>query len=159
MAVSYIDGTLEQAELKRAPLNLRIYKQLTFRLRDGRERTILKAIVDAKVAALLEPGVSGRFYLFTAPDHRGVHGIRDDRGRAVFAFPRNNERAMLIVSIMGIVLLGATLAMDMLSGWALITIALGVPFYIIFRSTRIAAERQFEADGGYTPPVPSTDPN
>jgi hypothetical protein len=97
MAVSYIDGTLEQAELKRAPLNLRIYKQLTFRLRDGRERTILKAIVDAKVAALLEPGVSGRFYLFTAPDHRGVHGIRDDQGRAVFAFPRNNERAMLIV--------------------------------------------------------------
>jgi hypothetical protein len=148
MAVSYIDGTLEQAELKRAPLNLRIYKQLTFRLRDGRERTILKAIVDAKVAALLEPGVSGRFYLFTAPDHRGVHGIRDDQGRAVFAFPRNNERAMLIVSIMGIVLLGATLAMDMLSGWALITIALGVPFYFIFRSTRIAAERQFEGDSG-----------
>jgi hypothetical protein len=151
MAVSYIDGTLEQAELKRAPLNLRIYKQLTFRLRDGRERTILKAIVDAKVAALLEPGVSGRFYLFTAPDHRGVHGIRDDQGRAVFAFPRNNERAMLIVSIMGFVLLAATLAMDMLSGWALITIALGVPFYFIFRSTRIAAERQYEGDSGYSP--------
>lgn len=150
MAVSFIDGTLEQAELKRAPLNLRIYKQLTFRLRDGRERTILKAIVDAKVAALLEPGVSGRFYLFTAPDHRGVHGIRDDQGRAAFAFPRNNERAMLIISIIGIVLLGATLAMDMMSGWALITIALGVPFYIIFRSNRIAAERQFEGDSGYT---------
>ena len=151
MAVSYIDGTLEQAELKRAPLNLRIYKQLTFRLRDGKARTIQKAIVDAEVAALLEPGVSGRFYLFNAPDHRGVHGIRDDQGRAVFAFPRNNERAMLIVSIMGIVLLGATLAMGMMSGWALITIALGVPFYFIFRSTRIAAERQYEGDGGYAP--------
>lgn len=151
MAVSFIDGTLEQAELKRAPLNLRVYKQLTFRLRDGRTHVINKAIVDAKVAALLEPGVSGRFYLFNAPDHRGIHGIRDSTGRAVSAFPRNNERAMLIVSIMGIVLLGATLAMDMLSGWALITVGIGVPFYIIFRSTRIAAERQFEGDSGYTP--------
>jgi len=151
MAVSFIDATLEQAELKRAPLNLRIYKQLTFRLRDGGTRTIPKAIVDAEVAALLEPGVSGRFYLFNAPDHRGIHGIRDSAGRAVFAFPRNNERAMLIVSIMGIVLLGATLAMGMMSGWAIITIGLGVPFYFIFRSTRIAAERQYEGDSGYTP--------
>jgi hypothetical protein len=52
---------------------------------------------------------------------------------------------------MGFVLLAATLAMDMLSGWALITIALGVPFYFIFRSTRIAAERQYEGDSGYSP--------
>ena len=39
-----------------------------------------------------QPGTSGRFYLYTAIDHRGIHGVRDDEGRSAFAFPRSTKR-------------------------------------------------------------------
>ena len=69
MGVSTIDCTLEEVHLKTARRNVRVYKQLKFRLTDGRERTVVKAIVDAEVAEALLPGTSGRFYLFQQIDH------------------------------------------------------------------------------------------
>ena len=46
MGVSTIDGTLEEAVLRRAVGKVRIYDRLKFRLADGSEKSIAKSIVD-----------------------------------------------------------------------------------------------------------------
>jgi hypothetical protein len=120
-------------------------------LPDGSDKTIVKAVVDAKVAQLLQPGTAGRFYVYNAVDHRGIHGVRDELGHAAFGYPRNNEKAMLVVAILGAVITVLLLAIDMFSGWAILCLAIGLPFYFIYRSTRIEAERQFQADGNSIP--------
>lgn len=148
MATSIIDGTLEAADLKRVRGKTRVYSSLTFRLRDGSPKSIAKAIVHEDVAALLEPGTSGRFYLYTAIDHRGMHGVRDDRGRSVFAISKVNEYAMLWTMVIGIVLVGLYLTDDKISIWGLLCIVLGVPLYFLYRQTRAEATRQYERDGG-----------
>lgn len=146
MGVSSIDGTLEEAHLKRARRNLRIYDQLKFRLADGGTKTVAKAVVDEAVAELLLPGTSGRFYLYTAIDHRGVHGVRAENGRSAFKYPRNNEIAMLAVAGIGLALILFNLAMDRLSIWGLLCLVLGALGYFLYRATRSAAEGQYAGD-------------
>ena len=148
MGVSTIDGTIEAVVLKRARRNVRIYERVTFRLADGSSKSIAKAVVEAKVAELLMPGTSGRFYLYTGFDHRGIHGVRDAQGRAVFGFAKANETAMLVVVIIALAMVGAYLAiLDALSIWGILLLILGVPAYFLYRRTRLEAERQFQADG------------
>jgi len=151
MGVSVIDGTLEAAALKRVRGKTRVYQSLTFKLRDGSSKSIAKAIAHEDVCALLEPGNSGRFYLYTAVDHRGIHGVRDDKGRSVFAYSKVNETAMLVTAGIGILMLFAFLAMDRISIWPILCIVIGVPFYFLYRQTRAEATRQYESDSG--PPV------
>jgi hypothetical protein len=158
MTVSTVDGTIVEAVLKRSRRNLRIYERVVFRLPGGTTRTWLKAVVDQEVARLIQPGASGRFYLFTAADHRGIHGVRDASGAAAFAFPRNNETAMLIVAAFGALVSLLMLAFGQISFWALFCMGLGIPFFFIYRGTRLAATRQYEADAGYRPPTPSPTP-
>ena len=153
MGVSTIDCTLEEVHLKTARRNVRVYKQLKFRLTDGRERTVVKAIVDAEVAEALLPGTSGRFYLFQQIDHGGIHGVRTSDGRVVGKFPKNNEMAMIAVGVIGLFLILLTLAMDKISIWGVISFVLGFAGYFLFRSTRLAAEEQFAADNGYRAPA------
>lgn len=153
MGVSTIDGTLVEAHLKTARRNIRVYNQLKFRLADGSEKSVAKSIVDAEVAALLVPGTSGRFYLFTQIDHRGVHGLRTSDGKAAGKFPKNNETAMIAVGCIGLFLILLTLAMDKISIWGVICVILGFPGYFLYRSTRLAAEEQFAADEGYRVPA------
>lgn len=148
MAVSVIEGTLEGAAVKRIRGKTRIYQSLQFRLRDGSSRSIAKAIVHEDVAALLEPGTSGRFYLYTAIDHRGIHGVRDDRGREAFGISRVNEYAMLASAGIGIALTGLYLTDNKVSFWGLLCIVLGIPGYFLYRQVRLDATRQFEAHGG-----------
>jgi hypothetical protein len=148
MAVSIIDGTLEAAELKRVRGNTRIYQSLTFRLRDGSRKSIAKAIAHQDVGALLEVGNSGRFYLYTAVDHRGIHGVRDDRGRSAFAYSKANETAMLVTGCIGIAMLLGFYAMNKFSIWPVLCIVIGVPFYFLYRQTRAEATRQYERDSG-----------
>ncbi len=149
MGVSTIDGTLEEVHLKTARRNIRIYKSLKFRLSDGRERTVVKAVVDAEVAALLLPGTSGRFYLYQQIDHGGIHGVRTNDGRAVHKFPKNNELALVAVGAIGLFLILLQLSMDRLSIWGLLCVLLGFPGYFLFRATRLSAGEQFAADNGY----------
>ncbi len=154
MGVSTIDGTLEEAVLKKVRSNLRVYERLTFRLADGTTRSVAKAIVDAPVAERLLPGTSGRFYLFTAIDHRGVHGLRDASGDSVCSYPTNNEKALLVVTPIMLLLILVMLA---LRGGLMIlptlVLLISIPFYFIYRGTRLEARRQFEADSGYSPPA------
>lgn len=152
MGVSTIDGTLEEAVLKRVRRNIRIYERLTFRLRDGSSKSVAKAVVDTPVAEKLLPGTSGRFYLYTAIDHRGVHGVRDDAGRSVFGFPKNNEKIMLVMIPLLTLWVGA--ALIFFGGIPIlptIILVLSVPFFFLYRNTRLQAQRQFDADSGYAP--------
>jgi hypothetical protein len=158
MAVSTIDGTIEEAVIKSSRMNIRIYRQIRFRLRDGTETIVTKPIADAKVAALLQPGASGRFYMFKAPDHKGVHGIRDDQGHEVWEFPRNNEKAMLVIMIVAGLISALMLTFGLFSGWLIIALGISIPFFFILRSLRTQARAQFDADGGYRPPAAAAQP-
>lgn len=153
MGVSTIDGTLEEAVLKKVRRNLRVYERLTFRLADGGTRSIAKAIVDAPVAERLVPGTTGRFYLYTAIDHRGVHGLRDSAGHSVCSYPTNNEKALLVVT--PLLLLMVVIMLVVRGGLMILptlVLLISIPFYFVYRSTRLAAQRQYDADGGYAAP-------
>jgi hypothetical protein len=153
MGVSIVDGTIEEAVLKKARQNLRVYQYIKFRQQDGETMTVAKPIADASVAELLTPGTSGRFYLFTQIDHRGIHGVRTSDGREVGNFPKNNEKAMIIVGVAGLVMLALSFAIDRFNGWGLICVLLGFPGYVLYRATRITAERQFAEDGNRPMPL------
>jgi hypothetical protein len=147
MAVSIIDGTVEALVLKKVRQNVRIYERVTIMRDDGRPTTIAKAVVQPEVAALLEPGTKGRFYVYNAIDHRGIHGVRASDGRSAFAFSRMNERATLIAAVVGVVLtLLYLLLLDRLSLWGPLLILLGVPGYFLYRKTRVEAEEQYRSD-------------
>ena len=148
MAVSTIEGMIEAVELKRVRGNVRVYDRVTFRLGDGTSKSIAKAVVEEKVAAVLRPGTSGRFYLYNALDHRGIHGVRDSEGGTVFGYARMNETAMLwVVGIALIMIVATFLILDGVSIWGSLLLILGVPAYFLYRKTRLEAERQFKADG------------
>ena len=48
------------------------------------------------VADALKPGTRGRFYLYTAIDHRGIHGVRTADGREIYGFGKQNEIISLV---------------------------------------------------------------
>ena len=155
MGVSTLDGTIEEASLKRSVRNLRVFHQIRFRLRDGSTETIVKPIVDESVAPLLQPGASGRFYIFKALDHRGIHGVRDDQGHAAFRFPKNNETAVLVTIVVATLWVVVTL---ILRGGVPIFGALMLlgftPYYFHLQMLRGESQRQFDSDSRYAPAVP-----
>lgn len=152
MGVSILDGTIEEAVLKRSMRNIRIFHHIRFRLRDGGTKSVAKPVVDASVAHLLQPGTSGRFYLYTSIDQRGIHGVRDDQGQAVFGFPKNNEMAMLIIMLINLAWVSFTLvAVAGVPILGTILLVLSGPYYFYLRKLRADARRQFESDSQYAP--------
>lgn len=152
MSVSVVDGTIEEAVLGRRAAKVQFFKHITFRLADGGQRSIAKAVAHSQLAGHLKPGASGRFYLFTAIDHRGVHGFRDRGGRALFHYPRNNEVIMLVLVIL--MALWAAVSLAVIGDVGIIQaviLLLGPIAWFFFRKTRLEAQRQFEADCGYSP--------
>ena len=152
MATSTIDGTVEEAVLKRRRPRASFYERITFRLDDGSTRTWAKAHVGNEVAALLSPGTRGRFYLFTAIDHRGISGVRTEDGREVFAFNRMNEYAGLgiFISMTILTIIYVTL-LQKISILSLVLAVLGLPMFFLYRQTRVDAEKAFRADSGFRP--------
>ena len=154
MGVSIVDGTIREAVPGRRALGVRFFKHITFSLADGGTKTVAKPIVHSRLAEHLQPGTSGRFYLFTAIDHRGLHGLRDDKGHALMQFPRNNEVATLVAAL----LMGLWVGAAMLSAGVIpiipgILVVLSVPAFFLYRNTRIEAERQFASDNRQAPPA------
>jgi hypothetical protein len=150
MGVHIIDGTIESLELKRSVMNLRVFREIRFTLRDGGQRTVVKAVTDKEVAIQLQPGASGRFYMFEALDQRGVHGVRDEQGHAVFKFPKNNEIGMGVVVLFSLLWASVTLyTVQDIPLIALLILLLGTPYYFYLRNLRGQARRQFDADSGY----------
>lgn len=153
MAVSTIDGTVEEAVLKRRRNQGSVYDRIKFRLDDGSTKTWTKAIVMNDVAALLAPGTRGRFYTFTAIDLRGISGVRTDDGREASGIARTNEYiGLAMVVIMGLITIVSVTAFDEVRILPLVLLVLGLPMYLLSRQTRVDAEKQFAADAGYRPP-------
>lgn len=153
MAQSTIDGTVEEAVIRRRRSQGSFYDSIKFRLDDGSTKTWTKAHVMNNVGDLLTPGTRGRFYLFTAIDHRGVSGVRTDDGREAFGVAKLNELVGMWLVIINILL--TILYITVLNGisvLALILIVLGVPMFFLYRQNRLDAEKAFRDDAGYRPP-------
>lgn len=147
MGTSIVDGTVEEAVIKRQRGRITIYSPLTFRLDGGGSRTIKTAVASGEVADHLKPGSSGRFYLFTALDVKGVHGARTAGGSA-FDFPaRNNELIFIFVIIINILWIALRVGTD--TGLPLFGVAMlllgGVGLFFT-RKSRMEAKTQFETD-------------
>lgn len=154
MATSTLDGIVEEAALKRSFSNMRVFEHITFRRPDGSSVRLGKTIMSGTVADQLHPGVSGRFYLYSTIDHKGLHGFRDTQGRAAYGFPRNNEYGAIACAVIGALLIWFHLSVnDALSIWGVICVVIGVPSFFIYLSARLAAQKQFEADAQYRPPA------
>ena len=152
MAVSTIDGTLVEAEPGRQAAGIRVFRKLVFRLDSGEEQIVSKALTNSKLAERLQPGAKGRFYLFKAIDHRGVHGVRLVDGEPLHAFPKNNERISLILLIVMVAwIAGALILVGGLPIFATIMVLFGVPYYVLIVNMRGEARRQFEGDAAYRP--------
>lgn len=152
MATSTIDGIVEEAVLKRRRAQASVYERVVFRLDDGTAKTWAKAVVLNDVADLILPGTRGRFYLFTAIDHRGISGVRTVDGRQASGVPKVNEKASVwVIAMMTVLNCVYVLALDKISILALILMILGVPMYFLYRQVRVDAERHFAADAGYRP--------
>lgn len=154
MATSTIDGTVEEAVLRRRRLKASFYDRVKFRLADGSTKTWAKAHVGNDVGDLLVPGTRGRFYLFTAIDHRGISGVRTADRREAFAVNQINEYAGLgiFISMTLLTILYITM-LEKISLWALILAILGLPMFFYYRQNRLDAEKAFRSDAGYRPPA------
>lgn len=156
MATSTIDGTVEEAVLKRRRAKVSFYERVKFRLDDGSTKTWTKAHVANEVGDLLVPGTRGRFYTFTAIDHRGISGIRTDDGREAFGVNRINEYAGLGIFISMTLLTILNIAvLEKVSIISLVLAIIGLPMYFLYRQNRVDAEKAFRADAGYRPAAPA----
>ena len=152
MATSTIDGIVEEAVIRRRRSQGSFYERIRFRLDDGSTRTWAKAHVMNEVGDLLLPGTRGRFYLFTAIDHRGVSGVRTADGREAFGVARLNELVGLWIVVVNLLLTILYVAfMDSISVLALVLIVLGVPMFFLYRQNRRDAEKAFRSDAGFRP--------
>lgn len=153
MAVSTIDGTLEEAVVKRSYARAIAYERLRFRLAGGGEQVMTRIVAEKALAERLQPGTQGRFYLFQVADHKGVCGLRDASGGACFAFAKGTENVMLLsIGVGAAALLISVLLRTWLTSWAVISLLIGAPMFVLYRGARQAAERRFAEDAGRTFP-------
>ena len=151
MSTSIIDGTVEQAEPGRRRGGITIFKSIRFQLDDGSSRTVTKAVVKQEIADELVPGAKGRFYLFSAFDISGIHGVRAPDGRSVYAFPGNNQKLFLVLGVVNllwvVVMIAARDAVPMLGVALLVLSAVG--WYFMGKG-QTDAKQQFDGDADYT---------
>jgi len=156
VATSIIDGTIEEANLKRSFWNMRVFDPVLIQRADGQVENLGKTIVEGNLAYHIVPGAAGRFYRYTTIDHRGIHGVRLDNGEEAYGFARNNEIASIFCILFG----GALLAFYLLTGrvvtsWMWPLLVIGFVCLPLYWSSRAAAWKQYAADDGYVPPVPA----
>jgi len=147
MPTDVIDGTIETVKLKRKAGKASIFDTIVVRQADGTEATLKKMVTTEPVSSALQPGVTARIYTFSAFDMKGIHGLRTSDGRALFGFPSNNEKIMMVVMAISVVVFGAWLAVD--NRIALLPIALfvlGIIGTIFYRKGRLDAAKQFASD-------------
>lgn len=151
MANIVVDGTVEEAKLKRSGRGQSIFEAVTILGADGARRKFRKLIVANEMRDLLRAGLSGRFYLHNIVDQKGLHGLRAE-GRALFAFPRGAEKLLGILGLLNLLILAGWVAMD--GGVRLLPAIFGplcAGLWLALRLARKSAEAQFAADGGVAP--------
>jgi len=162
MSTSIIDGTVEHAVPGRSSRGgVTVFKSIRFQLDDGSSHTVVKSVVQRDVAAEFTPGSKARFYLFKAFDISGVHGVRTPDGRAIYAFPGNNQRIFLMAGIANLAWIAVRLATD--GGIPILALALlilSVVGWTLMSKGRTEAKAQFDGDAGYsgTPAQAQTSP-
>ena len=97
MGTSIIDGTIEEVVLKRRRKLGRSSRRILFRLDDGTTKTWGRRWSGTMSPTHLKPGLKGRFYLYTAIDHRGIHGLRTADGREIYGFGKQNEIISVVI--------------------------------------------------------------
>jgi hypothetical protein len=156
MATSIIDGTIEEAHLKRSFWNMRVFDPVLIRQADGHVENLGKTIVEGHLAYHIVPGAAGRFYRYTAIDHRGIHGVRLTNGEEAYGFARNNEIASIACILMGAALVAIYLLTGtVLSSWMWLLLVIGLVGLPLYGSARAAAWKQYCEDQGYIPPAPA----
>lgn len=145
MSVSFIDGRLETAEIKRQTKAVHQYKTLRFALDGGGEHVIPNAVVGNALAERLRPGASGRFYLYKNLDLKGVYGLRDESGALVKAHPQQMKFLYALVPLawIGVVLfeiLNDGTPWLYFIGVILMTVAAAYSFYTERQGDRAIAE-------------------
>lgn len=148
MAVSVIDGTLESVTVKRKASRVWRLHDLVFRTAAGGEtRLDGMTVVTPDIGVALQPGVNGRFYVYRAIDHKGIHAVRSPDGSVLMKFPRSNETLMAVLFFINIAAAAAMFAIDGSPNW--LTVAL-IPFtsvlWFLYRAARREAEAQVIAD-------------
>jgi hypothetical protein len=148
MNIETIDGTIETATVKQSNSKVSIYDAIAFRLADGSERRLEKVAVAPSVAEMLQPGVQGRFYAYSAIDHKGLVAARSKDGRSAYAIPSGNERIMLMAAIVGLIWFTIVLITRGSVAWLSLVLAIAGGFgFFSYRSTRIESRARYDADG------------
>lgn len=154
MGVSTIDGSITSATLKRSFRGISLFKEIVFQQTDGASRTMKNMVTTDAVAEGLKPGNTGRFYLYTSLDVKGVHGWRLANGTQAYGVPGNNERVFLIlgvVAVLWVIVKIVTAGGVPLLGVGMIVLA--IVGYVMMSKTKREAKTQFEADAGHAPPA------
>ena len=147
MATSIIDGIIEEAHLKRSFWNMRVFDPVLIRRTDGQVENLGKNIVEGHLAEHIVPGAAGRFYRYTAVDHRGIHGVRLDNGEEGYGFARNNEIASIACIMLGVVLFAFYLLTGtVVTSWMWLILPIGLVGLPLYWSARAAAWRQYAGD-------------
>lgn len=148
MSVLAVDGTLEAVTIKRRASKAWRLADVRIRQADGTETVMKSAVAAPEVGAVLEPGMRGRFYLYKAIDHSGIHAVRPDGGTVVAKFPKVNETLMAVLFVINlVVLVGLLLLRDGLPLLALILLPFTGVLFFLYRATRVEAEQQLARDG------------
>lgn len=150
MATSIIDGTVEEAVLKRSRGGTAVFDTIRFLLDDGSSRTVKKAVVKQDVADEIKMGAKGRFYLYNAFDLKGVHGVRTSDGRAVYGFPDGNQKLFMILVFLNLAWIAFKLFTDgavPLLGVGLVILG-AVGWTFMGKGSR-EAKQQFDDDAAY----------
>lgn len=147
MTIETIDGTVETATVKQSNAKVSIYEAIAFRLADGSERRLEKVAVAPAVAPLLQPGAQGRFYAYSAIDHKGIVAVRSKDGRSAYAIPSGNERIMLIAAVVGALwFTGVLIARGDVALLGLVLAVGGAVGFYFYRRTRIESRALYDAD-------------
>lgn len=147
MTVWTIDGKVEAAERLLKNNRFVVFKAVTFRDSAGVETTINKLMAAGPVAESLTPGASGRFYLAKALDQTGVHGVRLDDGKTLYAPYTNMELLAQIASgAGGLVLLMALFGARGILLTPILVLPLGLVLWWLARKARLEGKAQFDGD-------------
>lgn len=148
MGTSIVDGTIESIEAGRKNKKIAVFKTIVFRETGGETRTIKKAVVTGDLKDQIVPGNSGRFYLFTAFDIKGIHGLRKADGTALYDYPgKTNKKIFIGLIIVSFLLIALRVSTG--DGLPLLSVLLiglgGFGWYATSKSER-ETRRQFDGD-------------
>ena len=114
---------------------------------DGGNVRFGRVVAGHDVARYLVQGQRGRFYSYSTLGSKGVFGFRGPAGES-FGFSKANEIIMIILVVVMVPLFFLALILGLFYSTLFFGVfsLFGIVLYFPYRSTRIEARRQFDAD-------------